>query len=46
MYSIDLYVEEKCTGFSFDDETEPWLKGKVQSWSQQPPEVIKEIIEE
>jgi len=45
LYSIDLNVEEKCTGFSFDDETEPWLKGKVQGVSS-GYQIIKEMIDE
>ena len=44
MYSIDLNIEEKCTGFQFDDNQQK-LKGKVLSFSS-GDKIIKEMVEE
>jgi hypothetical protein len=43
MYSIDLKVEETCTGLVFDDEVTPWLKGRLHNIFPLPDELAELI---
>ena len=43
MYSIDLKVEETCTGLVFDDEVTPWLKGRLHNIFPLPGELAELI---
>ena len=43
LYSIDLVVNETCEGYLYNDETEPWLKGRLMGINTLP-EDLKRMI--